>query len=170
MPSWNGPEVIFCVKRGKSKFLVEHFLMGILSRSWSFRIRTWNKNAKLYILCHGVLCEKWMSKSAFWLLWILGSIKQKSIQAPDVSTGLFSIPRRVFLQIWLYVTKRPFDDTHQLVPFCKKMLSLVTKETHCQSLVSLACFYKEATLCFEIYTWPNLARLLHGVVTYFMAA
>ena len=32
---------------GKSKFLVEHFLMGILSRSWSFHIRTWTRNAKL---------------------------------------------------------------------------------------------------------------------------
>ena len=31
----------------KSKSLVEHFLMGILSRSWSFRIRTWTRNAKL---------------------------------------------------------------------------------------------------------------------------
>ena len=96
-------------------------------------------------------------------------MKQKSIQAPDVSTGLFSFPRRVFLQIWLYVTIRPFDDTCHLVPFCKNK-SLATKETHCQSLVSLACFYKEATLCLEVYTWPNLARLLHGVVTYFMAA
>ena len=32
---------------GNSKFLVEHFLMGILSRSWSFHIRTWTRNAKL---------------------------------------------------------------------------------------------------------------------------
>ena len=37
----------FLFVAGKSKFLVEHFLMGILSRSWSFHIRTWTRNAKL---------------------------------------------------------------------------------------------------------------------------
>ena len=31
---------------GKSKFIVEYFLMGILSRSWIFCIRTWTRNAK----------------------------------------------------------------------------------------------------------------------------
>ena len=37
----------FLCEAGKSKFLVEYFFMGILSRSWSFRIRTWTRNAKL---------------------------------------------------------------------------------------------------------------------------
>ena len=35
------------MQREKSKILVEHFLMGILSRSWSFHIRTWTRNPKL---------------------------------------------------------------------------------------------------------------------------
>ena len=49
----------FLYVAGKSKFLVEHFLMGILSRSWSFCIRTWTRNAKLPRLIRFISFKIW---------------------------------------------------------------------------------------------------------------
>ena len=49
----------FLYVAGKSKFLVEHFLMGILLRSWSFCIRSWTRNAKLPRLIRFISFKIW---------------------------------------------------------------------------------------------------------------
>ena len=49
----------FLYVAGKSKFLVKHFLMAILSRSWSFHIRTWTRNAKLPRLIRFISFKIW---------------------------------------------------------------------------------------------------------------
>ena len=49
----------FLYVAGKSKFLVDHFLMTILSRSWSFHIRTWTRNTKLPRLIRFISFNIW---------------------------------------------------------------------------------------------------------------
>ena len=62
----------FLYVAGKSKFLIEHFLMGILSRSWSFHIRTWTRNAKLPRLIRFISFKIWhryapRNATSFWI-------------------------------------------------------------------------------------------------------
>ena len=62
----------FLCVAGKSKFFVEHFLMGILSRSWSFHIRTWNRNAKMTRLVIFISFKIWhrnttRNATSFWI-------------------------------------------------------------------------------------------------------
>ena len=75
----------FLVVAGKSKFLVKHFLMGILSRSWSFQIRTWTRNAKLTRLMIFISSKIWHRRAPRNTSRNAASYRQKvtSVSLPD---------------------------------------------------------------------------------------
>ena len=67
---WTRHNVLYVA--GKSKFLVEHFLLAIRSRSWRFHIRTWTRNVKLARLTRFISFKIWhryapRNATSFWI-------------------------------------------------------------------------------------------------------